>query len=337
MRGWQGGLLAGLVLTGAAAAAGGAGYTWMMQPASEPGAPEVELEIPKGATGTDVARLLQSQGLLRHRRQWWLHVRLYGPEPSPKAGRHRVSASMNVAELRQALGGQPLPDDVRFTVVEGWRLVDTDQALAEAGHLPPGAYLRAAHTPDRFDTAFPVRGPTLEGYLFPETYRLPPDFEAEDLIRRQLEAFEARFFGPFSDEIAASSRDLSDLVIMASLLEREEPTPELRPKVGGVLFKRLDAGVALGVDATSRYRLDRWNDRRAFLQKLRDPKDPYNTRLKTGLPPTAIGAPGLPSLIAALRPVDSPYWYYLHDDEKRIHFAKSAKEHEANRRRYDVY
>ena len=124
---------------------------------------------------------------------------------------------------------------------------------------------------------------------------------------------------------------------MASMLEREEPVASVRPKVAGVLYKRLDAKHPLGVDATSRYTLDAWNDRRAFLKKLRDPDDPYNTRLRIGLPPTPIGAPGLPSLQAALRPVASPYWYYLHDAKQQIHFAETAEGHEANRRRYDVW
>jgi UPF0755 protein len=107
--------------------------------------------------------------------------------------------------------------------------------------------------------------------------------------------------------------------------------------VAGILWKRLDSGWKLGVDATSRYTLDDWNDRKAFLKQLRDPKDPYNTRLLDGLPPTAIGAPSLPSLNAALSPQASEFWYYLHDADKVLHPARNAEEHEANRKRYDVY
>ena len=80
-----------------------------------------------------------------------------------------------------------------------------------------------------------------------------------------------------------------------------------------------------------------WNDRRAFLKKLRDPRDPYNTRLRKGLPPTPIGAPSLSSLKAALRPKKSRYLYYLHDSNGNIHFARNAKQHEANRKKYNVY
>ena len=91
------------------------------------------------------------------------------------------------------------------------------------------------------------------------------------------------------------------------------------------------------MDATSRYTLEKWNERKPFLKKLRDPGDPYNTRLKEGLPPTPIGAPSLDSLVAALRPVKSKYWYYLHDADQNIHFARTAEQHEANRKRYNVW
>jgi UPF0755 protein len=124
---------------------------------------------------------------------------------------------------------------------------------------------------------------------------------------------------------------------MASMLEREEPTPSQRSLVAGILWKRLDHGWKLGVDATSRYTLEEWNDRGAFLRQLRDANDPYNTRLREGLPPTAIGNPGLVSLEAALAPIESEYWYYLHDADKILRPGRNAAEHEALRRRYNVY
>ena len=124
---------------------------------------------------------------------------------------------------------------------------------------------------------------------------------------------------------------------MASMLEKEEPKAENRPLVSGIIWKRLDEGWKLGIDATSRYTLEDWSDRKSFLKKLRDPSDPYNTRLRQGLPPTAIGNPTLSALEAALEPKDSPYWYYLHDKDKNLHPAKDSRGHEANRKKYNVY
>lgn len=297
-----------------------------------------ELEVKKGATLNTVGRELEERGLIRDANLWRIYLKLHQGAPSPKAGRHEVSASMNVPQLIEALAAAPIPDDVPLTMVEGWRLVDADAALAEKGLIEAGEYIAAASDPSRFTVGFPAPPKTLEGYLLPETYMVPPGkLDVNLLIQRQLEAFERRFVKPHADEIAKSGRTLDDLVKLASLLEREEPVPETRPKVAGVMYNRLDSNTPLGVDATSRYTLVNWNERKPFLAKLRDPDDPYNTRLKAGLPPTAIGAASLPSLLAALRPEESKFWYYLHDSDRNIHFARTADEHEANRKKYNVW
>lgn len=328
------------ILVGFVALAVVAGWTtarWAIWTPVDPSASEIELEVPSGASATQVGRVLAERGLIRHPWAWQAWLRL-DPGPTLKAGRHRVSAAMNVPELRMALASPPLPDDEPFTVLEGWRRVDTDRALAEGGWAEPGAYLAATESGARYDLAFEVEAPSLEGYLFPETYAfVKAEFEVEQLVARQLQTFTERFVKPHRAAIEASSRSLHTLVTVASMLEREEPEPSVRPKVAGVLYKRLDSDHPLGVDATSRYRLDVWNDRRAFLAKLRDEDDPYNTRLRVGLPPTPIGAPGLASLRAALEPEASPYWYYLHDAQQQIHFARTAAEHEANRRKFNVW
>lgn len=298
----------------------------------------VVFTVTKGATLRAIGERLAQEGLIESALYWQLYNRL-NPGPGAKAGRHALSRAMSLKAIRSALSENPLPEDEPLTIVEGWRLRDTDAELARFGRIEAGAYLAAARDPSRFTIDFPLDGATdLEGYLFPETYRVAPGpLDVHKLIQRQLDAFDERFYQPHAEEISKQKRSLRELVIMASMLEREEPKPATRPQVAGILWKRIDAGWALGVDATSRYTLDDWSDRRKFLKQLRDENDPYNTRLKLGLPPGPIGAPSLPSLEAALRPVESPYWYYLHDKDQNIRFAKDAAGHEANRKKYDVY
>lgn len=300
-------------------------------------APAVEIRVPKGATLNQVGKLLEDSKLIKSALIWRAYVRLKGGK-APQAGRHAVSGGMATPELLTVLSSTPLSDDVPLTLVEGWRIRDADLWLSESKLIERGSYIRAAETPSGINIPFPFEGTSLEGYLFPETYMIPPGpIEVQRLVQRQINAFHDRFYQPNTEEIKNSKRSLRDLVIMASLLEREEPDPALRPQVAGVLYKRLDAGQALGVDATSRFKLADWNDRKEFLKALRDPGDGYNTRLHAGLPPGPIGAPGIESLLSALRPVASPYWYYLHDSERHIHFAKNAEEHEANRKKFNVY
>lgn len=332
--------LCGLLLLGVLALGGV--YIWaeqgVRQAVAPPGAPTVEFAVAKGTTGRGLGPQLVSGGLIRDARLWRWHLYRRGGL-SPKAGRHLVSPSMTMEEVSAALESPPLPEDVPFVVIEGWRLRDTDEALAAAKLIKPGAYLAAASHPERFTAPFPLptRG-TLEGYLYPETYGvIPGEFKVEELIQRQLNTFAERFYVPRKDALAKTGRTLHDVVVMASMLEREEPVPEQRPVVSGILWKRIDKGFPLGVDATSRYELEEWNDRKAFLKRLRDTTDPWNTRHRKGLPPGPIGSPTVASLEAALQPQANEFWYYLHDAQRRLHPSRNAEEHEALRRKYNVY
>jgi UPF0755 protein len=242
---------------------------------------------------------------------------------------------MSMNELLKTLCGVPLANDIAFTVLEGWRIQDIDRALVNEGLAPPSAYAKIAKSKGA-TSPFEITGPTLEGYLWPETYMVNPDrFSPRDFIERQLRSFDEGFRKKHADQLG--KRTLHEVVIMASMLEREEPTPKNRPLVAGILWKRLDKGWQLGVDATSRYTLTQWNDRKAFLKQLRDPSDPYNTRLNKGLPKTAIGNPSASALEAAITPEASEFWFYLHDKNKVLHPSRNAAEHDAFRKKYNVY
>jgi UPF0755 protein len=296
-------------------------------------ATEFVYEVPKGASGRSLGPDLVAKGLAPSELAWKMFLRSHDLS-CLKAGKFHVKKTMTLNELATALCGVPLADDVPFTVVEGWRIRDIDAALASAGCIDPGEYEKLATT-KAVDLPFDVPSTTLEGYLYPETYMVTPGkFDAKSFIERQLATFDARFRSQHAD---FGTRGLGSIVIMASMLEREEPDPENRKVVAGILWKRIDHGWKLGVDATSRYELAEWNDRTAFLQHLRDPDDPYNTRLRDGLPPTAIGNPSVTSLEAAMNPTDSEWWYYLHDPEHHFHGAKDAAGHDANRAKYGVY
>ena len=291
-------------------------------------------EVPKGATAGGLGPRLVEAGYVASEWHWKWYLRQTDAS-CLKAGRFEVRGDMSLDELLATLCGPPLADDLPFTVLEGWRIQDIDEALVAKGWIEPGAYARVANG-KLVEAPFTVESPTLEGYLYPETYRVPAEgFTAELLVAKQLATFKERFLDPQAGDFGG--RSLHEIVVMGSMLEREEPKPENRPLVAGILWKRFDANTPLGVDATSRYTIDEWNDRKAFLKQLRDPSDPYNTRSKAGLPPTAIGNPTVSSMKAAIQPEASEYWYYLHDDAKNLHPAIDAKGHEANRKKYNVY
>lgn len=327
-------ILAVLVVT-----AGGA-VGWVEHQTKSPSGTSSEVvsfEVPKGASGRRIGELLEKQGLSPGPVAWrWLLMRRGGL--SANAGAHELNAGMTLQEIAAELEKPTRAAEVAFVVVEGYRLADTDAALVEAGLITPGSYIAAAKNPARFTATYPLPTGSLEGYLYPETYRVGRGkADVYALIQQQLNLFGERFYAPHREDIEASGRTLHELVIMASMLEREEPLPEQRPLVAGILWKRIDRGVPLGVDATSRYELVQWNDRSAFLKRLRDPNDLWNSRHRKGLPPGAIGAPTVASLTAAMAPVKSEFWYYLHDADRKLHPSRNGEEHEALRRRYNVY
>jgi UPF0755 protein len=335
-----------LVVTGAALAVAvllAAGFGgWLLRGAAGARGPaeaaDVVFEVRKGTSGQKLGEQLVGAGLVEHPWFWRVHLRTH-PGFAPKAGKHTLSARMTIPEIATALEAAPLAEDQPFVMIEGWRLADTDEALAAKGWIKPGAYVAAAHDVRRYKAPFPLPARGLEGYLYPETYRVVVEggFDPALLIQRQLDTFVERFWQPHRAEVEASGRTLDDVVVMASMLEREEPKPAQRPVVAGILWKRIAMKFPLGVDATSRYALRDWNDRAAFLKRLRDPDDAYNTRLKVGLPPGPIGSPTVASLEAALRPQASEFLYYLHDADKNLHPSRNAAEHEALRARYNVY
>lgn len=316
------------------------GYVFRLDSlALTPGAPgeDVEFEVPKGANARSVGSLLEKNGLIPDTTVFRYVVWKRGGLKL-KAGKFSIQRPITPMELAAALEKPPLAEEEPFVVVEGWRLRDTDDALAAAGRALPGEYLKAASSAEGYTAPFPLPKGTLEGYLYPETYQLPKGrIDCRQLVQKQLELFTARVYTPFEADLKAQTKTLHDIVIMASMLEREEPTPSNRPLVAGILWKRIDKGWALGVDATSRYELEKWNDRTAFLVKLRDQKDRYNSRYNKGLPPTPIGACTAVSFGAALKPVQSEYLYYLHDAQRVLRPSRDADEHEAQRKKYDVY
>jgi len=296
----------------------------------------VVFEVPKGATGQRVGDLLVDQGLVDSAFNWKLSLRQLDGS-CIKAGKHELRRSMSLREVLAQLCAAPIPDDIPFAVLEGWRIRDIDKALTSRGLIAPGDYAALA-TSKAVTMPFEITSPTLEGYLYPETYMISPDkerFSAKKLIERQLSTFQDRFLRVHGD--ALGPRSLHDIVVVASMIEREEPNPRYRPIVAGIIYKRLDRGIALGIDATSRYKLENWEDERAFRAVLKDPADDYGTRVRVGLPPTAIGNPTQSALEAAVKPEPTEFLYYLHDKTGQFHGGRNATEHEANRTKYGVW
>jgi UPF0755 protein len=231
--------------------------------------------------------------------------------------------------------------EMAVTIPEGFTVAQIDALLTEKGVLQSGDLLACARECDFSTFSFlPSRGATdtspgtrLEGYLFPDTYFIDvSDFRAKFFLERLLGIFRERVIEDLAQDFMVSERPLHDVVVMASLIERETRAEDERPIVSGILWKRFDSGRALDVDATVRYVLGK-----IIAPLTKDDLEvdsPYNTRKYPGLPPGPIANPGIESIRAALHPEDSSYWYYLHGENGDIHYAETNDEHNENKARY---
>lgn len=179
--------------------------------------------------------------------------------------------------------------------------------------------------------AFYILAKQNEGYLFPDTYFLYATAKPGDIVSQMRDNFTEKI-KPLLPKIATSTHTLSDVIIMASILEEEVKTPTDQQIVAGILWKRIQAGIPLQVDSPFRYTLGKTSDQ--ITSKDLQTKSPYNTYLNKGLPPTPISNPGLSAIEAALNPTATPYYFFLSDTKGNIHYAKTGAEHEANVERY---
>lgn len=170
-----------------------------------------------------------------------------------------------------------------------------------------------------------------EGYLFPDTYLFLPNANPQTIVSTLENNFDAKI-KTIDGAIKSFKKPLKDVVVMASILEAEARTTETRETISGILWKRLGLGMPLQVDAPFQYIIGK----NTFQLTLDDLKfdSPYNTYKYKGLPPTAIGNPGIDALTAAVTPTKSPYFFYLSDVRGNMHYTKTYEEHLANKERY---
>ncbi len=228
-----------------------------------------------------------------------------------------------------------------ITIPEGFTVLDVDRVLSEKQIIEKGALLACAQTCDfpafaflpKEVTSLAARGGRLEGYLFPDTYFVViENFSPKAFLERLLREFEERVVKQYADTLKQSKRPLHQIVTMASLVEEETRKGEERPVVASILWKRFDAGMGLGVDATVRYVLQKPTGKLTVADL--NGNSPYNLRKFRGLPPGPIASPGIESIRATLVPKATPYWYYLHGADGQVHYAETNEEHNVNKYKY---
>jgi UPF0755 protein len=320
-------LLSLLLLGGAFAAGVGFGMYYAITPGG--GGKEVRFEVAKGAPAGAVAMNLENAGLIRSARLFRVALHLTRSERDLKPGTYLLDPKSNMMEILNQLkkGNFRLR---LVTVPEGLTLKEVSALLEKAGVAKSTDVMRASE-----DRSFTVNGKKLdriEGFLLPDTYDVPEEYTAADILGAMIKAFDssvAPLYEKKKDNLPGRL-SLKQVVVLASLVEREAQVPAERPVIAAVYYNRLKKKMKMECDATIQYALGK---QKAVL-KLSDLKieSPYNTYLHAGLPPGPIANPGIDCIRAALNPAHVEYLYYVRNDVKNdgSHvFSKTFAEHNA--------
>jgi UPF0755 protein len=287
----------------------------------------VRVEVPRNATVRTIAERLEQKGLIRHRYAFLLMARLLGESSNMKAGEYELQPSMSLFEIIDKLGRGDATA-VWFTVPEGLTVSQVADSLAQQGMVERRQFLRLAESDgSRFDVGVEAPRRSLEGYLFPDSYKFKKGVSERAIVTGMLRNFHRQVVEGLHEELRADELPLDKLVILASLIEREARVPEDRPLIAAVIRNRLKEKMLLQIDATVLYALGRHKDRVLLADLKVD--SPYNTYKYTGLPPGPICSPGIESIKAALRPAKVDYLYYVARPDGRHIFSTTLAEHNA--------
>jgi len=277
------------------------------------------IAIEKGTILKDIALDLKSKDVIRSPFLFRGAVIVLGGERSAHAGDYYLHEKESVFTLAYRIAyGQFKLTPIKVQIPEG---LNTKEVA-----------LLLSNSIDEFDmTKFLSLSQDDEGYLFPDTYFFLPNVSEEEVYRTMKETFSVRL-GEISEEVESSGRPIEDIVTMASIIELEAFDLETKRLISGVLWNRIEIGMALQVDASFAYLLGKGTSQLSLEDLEID--SPYNTYKYRGLPPGPIANPGLDSVLAAVTPVKSDYYYYLADKEGNTYFSKTFAEHSRKKALY---
>ncbi|MDQ2686462.1 MAG: endolytic transglycosylase MltG [Armatimonadota bacterium] len=288
----------------------------------------VLVTIPARSSARQIGEILARKKLVRRAMGFVLAAKWAGVGGKMKAGRYELSPYMTPREIAMKMAFGLTANDY-ITIPEGFTVGQIAHRLAERHMADEAKFLALARTQGRSFTAAGFRPPgdNLEGYLFPDTYRIPKGTPEREIVAQMLHDFDQHVLtAPNKALIAGHPGGLAAAVNLASLVEREAETDGDRPLIAAALSNRLARGMRLQCDATVQYALPQHKTRLLYADLRVD--SPYNTYKYAGLPPTPICSPGLPSIEAALKPAPVNYLFYVAKPDGSHIFSATLAEHD---------
>jgi len=277
----------------------------------------VTFSVSEGDNVREIASNLASQRLIRSPIGFYLLVKLMGIERQIQAGEFRLQRTMSSSIIAKELTHGMM--DTWVTILEGWRIEEISTKLAKEFDIPEKEFLNVAQ----------------EGKMFPDTYRVPKDASAAAIATLLKENFLKKITPKMLEDMKKENMTLDEVIILASIVEREGKTEVDRPVIAGVLLNRMEKGWPLEADATLQYSLGYQTKEKTWWKKELTDDDklidsPYNTYKNTGLPPGPIANPGIQAITSVIYPKRTDYMFYLHDVKGNVHYARTLVEHERN-------
>jgi UPF0755 protein len=267
----------------------------------------VKVVVPRGSSLRVAADSLERAGVIRSATTFRLYAMLRGGNRTIQAGtylfKRPVSWGTVLADLQ---GGKGLEHGI--TIPEGWSLLQIEPQLARALEVPLDS-VRAATRDTALLHALDVPTPTLEGYLFPDTYVFPDGTSARTAVRVMVSRFQQVWRPEWDQQLQKLAMSRNDVMALAAIVEKEARLPEERPVIAAVYMNRVKAGMLLQADPTVQYALGHHVAR--VLYRDLEVDSPYNTYRYKGLPPGPIASPGRPAIVAALFPANVPYRFFV--------------------------
>ncbi|WP_027365588.1 endolytic transglycosylase MltG [Desulfotruncus alcoholivorax] len=309
-------------------------YRISLMPVNAPKADQITVVVPKQATTSTIAGILKSSGVIRNASAFRLYARMEGVDGKLKPGTYIMNTAMTVPEITWVLVKGPA-DRIKLTIPEGYTVAQIAGLLEQKGLSSRAEFTNALNQNWQFSflKQLPDNKYNLEGYLFPDTYFLGPGSGPDKIVEMMLQNFEQVMErNDYINKARAKGLSLNEAVTVASMVEREARVESERPRIAGVIYNRLKAGMPLQIDATVQYALGKQKEK--LLYSDLEINSPYNTYKIYGLPPGPIANPGWPSLKAAIEPEKNDYLYYCAKPDGSHAFARTLAEHNKNVQKY---
>ena len=322
-------LIAGLVLIMGGMALGG--YRWYADRLAsvEPSdSTPIIVKIKAGMTTGDIAGILAERNLIRDKNAFLIASKRAGLDTSLQAGEYELSRKMDVHQMIDIMAKGKTTYS-QFTVPEGFTVEQIASLLEEQGLADKKRFLALAQKYAPFDKE-PSRPDVkyrAEGYLFPDTYRISKGASEEDILQTMAREFQRQFTPEMQEKARSTGLSMHDVIVLASLIEREARLARERPMVARVFLNRIRLGMPLQSCATIQYILG-YPKEELTIADTQLPS-PYNTYLLQGMPPGPVANPGLASIQAALAPAEGDWLYFVVDGKTGGHrFSRTLAEHE---------